>query len=140
MCLLMNVESVSSTDILNEIFLHKRWNSQFHIWKPICRSQNVIYKILCYSHIQIWGQSFQLKIWNFLSISPESMDTKFSAYYVDFFMLELWTSGYRFFDRKYENIYFTYQNMVTGFLMKYGIFSYFSFENLCAVFPLWNTA
>ena len=58
---------------------------------------------------------------------------------MEFFMLEIWKSGCRFFDRKYKNGYFTYQNIVTGFShMKYGIFSYFSFENLCAVFPSWN--
>ena len=35
---------------------------------------------------------------------------------MEFFTLEIWKSGCRFFDRKYENVYFTYQNMVTGFL------------------------
>ena len=57
---------------------------------------------------------------------------------MEFFTLELWKLGCSFFDRKYENVYFTYQNMVTFSHMKYGIFSYFSFENLHAVFPSWN--
>ena len=105
---------------------------------------------------------------------------------MEFFTLELWKLGCSFFDRKYENVYFTYQNMVIGFLtwkyrynifcikcsifhvrvmkigmqilwqgirkclfhiskyghrfshMKYGIFSYFSFENCHAVFPSRN--
>ena len=60
----MKVLSVSSIDIWNEIVLHKRWNSQFHIWKSRGRFQGVKHKILHYSHTQIWKKkNFQLKVW-----------------------------------------------------------------------------
>ena len=41
--------------------------------------------------------------------------------------------------QKIWKLYFTYQNMVTGFLTWYDFFSYFSYEKLCVVFPSWNT-
>ena len=64
------------------------------------------------------------------------MDTKYSAENVEFFfILELWKSGCRFFDRKYKNVYFTYPNMVTWNM---EFFSYFPFENICEFFPSWN--
>ena len=60
----MKVLSVSSINIWNEIVLHKRWNSQFHIWESRWRFQGVKHRILHYSHIQIWKkEKFQLKVW-----------------------------------------------------------------------------
>ena len=53
-----------------------------------------------------------------------------------FFILELWKSGCRFFNRKYKNVYFTYPNMVTWNM---EFFSYFPFENICEFFPSWNS-
>ena len=109
----MKIVSVSSIDISNEIVLHKRWNSQFHIWKSRWRFQGVKHKILHYSHIQIWRKFFHLKI-RILCTSYTKVWTRniLQKMWI-FFTLELWKSACRFFDRKYKNVYFTYPNMVT---------------------------
>ena len=131
----MKVLSVSSIDIWNEIVLHKRWNSQFHIWKSRWRFQGVKHKILHYSHIQIWRKFFHLKI-RILCTSYTKVWTRniLQKMWI-FFTLELWKSACRFFDRKYKNVYFTYPNMVTWNM---EFFSYFPFENICEFFPSWN--
>ena len=131
----MKIVSVSSIDISNEIVLHKRWNSQFHIWKSRWRFQGVKHKILHYSHIQIWRKFFHLKI-RILCTSYTKVWTRniLQKMWI-FFTLELWKSACRFFDRKYKNVYFTYPNMVTWNM---EFFSYFPFENICEFFPSWN--
>ena len=131
----MKILSVSSIDIWNEIVLHKRWNSQFHIWKSRWRFQGVKHKILHYSHIQIWRKFFHLKI-RILCTSYTKVWTRniLQKMWI-FFTLELWKSACRFFDRKYKNVYFTYPNMVTWNM---EFFSYFPFENICEFFPSWN--
>ena len=132
----MKVLSVSSIDIWNEIVLHKRWNSQFHIWKSRWRFQGVKHKILHYSHTQIWKKIFQLKVWilctSYMKVWTQNILQKM---WIFFFILELWKSGCRFFDRKYKNVYFTYPNIVTWNM---EFFSYFPFENICEFFPSWN--
>ena len=111
----MKVLSVSSIDIWNEIVLHKRWNSQFHIWKSRWRFQGVKHKILHYSHTQIWKKKISNLKYEFSVHHTWKYEHKrFCRKCGFFFILELWKSGCRFFDRKYKNVYFTYPTMVTG--------------------------
>ena len=124
-----------SIDIWNEIVLHKRWNSQFHIWKSRWRFQGVKHKILHYSHIQIWRKFFHLKI--------RILCTSYTKVWTRNILQKMWNFFYiRVMKICMQILWQEIQKCLFHISkhghMKHGIFTYLSFENICEVFPSWN--
>ena len=135
----MKIVSVSSIDISNEIVLHKRWNSQFHIWKSRWRFQGVKHKILHYSHMQIWRKFFQHKVRVLCTSYMKVWTQNILQTMWIFFLIRVMKIWMQILWQEIQKCLFHISKYGHRFShMKYGIFSYFSFENCHAVFPSRN--
>ena len=88
----------------------------FHKWKYWHLCFLMKYGILCISHTYINTMIFHLEIWNSLQSIYQNLSTNAPSWKLDFGIVHIWRSEWRFYYKKYGNLYILYEPVVLRIL------------------------
>ena len=84
----------------------------FHKWKYLHSCFFMKYGILCVSHTHIKTTIFCHKIWNSLYFLYQNLGANAPSWKLDFGIVHIWRSEWRFYYKKYGNLYILYESVV----------------------------